>query len=379
MLGGHWTPRAPQGQGGRAKGPIPATARIRPIPCSGTSLGRASYLVADQSSKTNAATTGDDRLRNMAARVAELERALEQERRRRTWRLIGIAAVVSLAAHIVLLVYFSNVIRSGPGGQTSRPVEYELAIVSEEELTSLEQTTFDEDVPSVDSALDEAATGIEASLDPAVASADLEVTGAGAVPTIDGAGASGTAPLGGGGAGASFFGVTSRGLRFVYIVDRSGSMGDDGKMNQARNELLRSVAALPDYTRFYILMFSTAFETPPGQDGWTRARPAAVTRLQRWLNDVDPTGGTQPAPAFRRAFTLEPRPDVIFFLTDGEIPGNTADVVAELNTGGSTVVVNTIAFGDPTSQDLLRRIAADSGGVYRFVSAGSSSMSGSAP
>jgi hypothetical protein len=303
-----------------------------------------------------------------------LERTLEAERRRRTWRLIGVAAVASILAHVALLFYFSNVIRSGPAGNASRPVEYELSIISNEELTSLERTTFDEATPSVDSTLDEAATGLEAVLDPTVASADLEVTGAGAVPTIDGGGASGAAPLGGGGAGASFFGVTSRGMRFVYIVDRSGSMGDDLKMEQATDELIRSVAALPDYTRYYILLFANSFETPPGQDGWTRATPAAVSRLGRWLGDIDPDGGTEPAAAFQRTFTLTPRPDVIFFLTDGIIPAETVDLVAELNVGGSKVVINTIAFGDPTSQDLLKRIAADSGGVYRFVAAGSSSV-----
>jgi hypothetical protein len=316
----------------------------------------------------------DERVRELSARLVQLERALESERRRRTWRLIGLAAIISVVAHVALLVYFSNVIRSGPAGNASRPVEYELSIISEQELTSLERTTFDEDTPAVDSSLDEAATDLEAVLDPAVASADLEVAGVGAVPTIDGGGASGTAPLGGGGAGASFFGVTSRGQRFVYIVDRSASMGDDRKMEQARDELIRSVAALPDYARYYILLFNRGFEAPPGQDGWTRARPAAVSRLSRWLEDVDPDGGTEPASAFQRAFTLTPRPDVIFFLTDGIIPAETGDLVAELNAGGAKVVINTIAFGDPSSQELLKRIASDSGGAYRFVAAGSSSV-----
>ena len=67
---------------------------------------------------------------------------------------------------------------------------------------------------------------------------------------------------------------------------------------------------------------------------------------------------------------LEPRPDVIFFLTDGEIPRSeeTLAAVTLLNSRGRRVVINTIAFGDPASQELLREIARRSGGIYRFVS-----------
>ena len=64
------------------------------------------------------------------------------------------------------------------------------------------------------------------------------------------------------------------------------------------------------------------------------------------------------------------RPDVVFFLTDGEVQNFTAAECAALNAGGKRVVINTIAFGDPTSQTLLKQIASDSGGVYRFVPSG---------
>jgi uncharacterized protein YegL len=60
---------------------------------------------------------------------------------------------------------------------------------------------------------------------------------------------------------------------------------------------------------------------------------------------------------------------VVFFLTDGEIPqaDETLARVTQLNSRGRRVVINTIAFGDPASQELLREIARQSGGIYRFV------------
>ena len=83
-------------------------------------------------------------------------------------------------------------------------------------------------------------------------------------------------------------------------------------------------------------------------------------------------GGTNPLPAFTRVFGLKERPDVIFFLTDGEITSNSMrpENVAALNNRGLRTVINTIAFGDNSSQDLLMQIAMESGGVYRFVQSG---------
>ena len=71
--------------------------------------------------------------------------------------------------------------------------------------------------------------------------------------------------------------------------------------------------------------------------------------------------------AFYEVFALDVLPDVLFFLTDGEIPDDIADLVAELNDRGGRVIINTIAFGDARSQAQLRRIASESGGVYLFV------------
>ena len=97
------------------------------------------------------------------------------------------------------------------------------------------------------------------------------------------------------------------------------------------------------------------------------ARPNTVRSFVRWLNEVAPGGGTEPKPAFELIFAQEERPDVIFFLTDGVIPDMNAEFVAGLNAHGKRVVINTISFGEDSSQGLLKQIAADSGGVWRHV------------
>ncbi|MEK6234941.1 MAG: hypothetical protein N2C14_09530, partial [Planctomycetales bacterium] len=53
----------------------------------------------------------------------------------------------------------------------------------------------------------------------------------------------------------SFFGIPSSGKRFVYVIDNSKSM-NGGKFEQAREELMRSVASLNHYQSFNVVLFS---------------------------------------------------------------------------------------------------------------------------
>ena len=175
---------------------------------------------------------------------------------------------------------------------------------------------------------------------------------------------------GGGGGGTSFFGISSKGTRFAYIVDISGSMGQNRKMETAMQELRRSIESLPDYSYFYILLFSSEIKQPPMQKGWMRARKPVVRQFTNWLTSVDPGGGTEPKSSFQAVFSLAVRPDVIYFLTDGQFEDIAPDEIAEMNSHGKKVVINTIQFGDPYGQDVLKQIAAKSGGAYRFIASG---------
>lgn len=316
-------------------------------------------------------------VRRLRTTVAELEKAIrlmEEERdelsRRRRRNLLVIGVSISLLVHLALMLYLNTARRGGPGGPGAQPVSIEFAVIQEQELT-LDELELEDIVPEVPMELDDLPDS-EASLElaPEVAAASLDISPAGSVPTLAGSGAGDGSEgvLSGGGAGASFFGVSSRGTRFAYIVDISRSMADERKFEFAMRELARSIKALPDYASFFVVLFSSELMVPSMQKGWTRARRESVTRLIRWLDDqVDPAGGTQPSPAFQYVFALERRPDAIFFLTDGEIPPDTAGNVANLNSRGRGVVINTIAFGSRPSQDQLKEIARRSGGVYRYV------------
>ncbi len=303
--------------------------------------------------------------------IRELEAQRAQFIRLRRQRLLLMGAVISISIHILLMLILNTIYRWQPAGVGRETVQYEFAILSQEELTELDQINLDKltsDAIAELEILPEESAELTADI-PAV---EMEFATSGSMPTLGGSGSGESFGLSGGGAGTSFFGVSSSGTRFAYIVDKSGSMGNGTKMDVAKRELARSIQSLPDYAQFFVVMFANSIKYPPFQEGWMKAKKSTVARVIRWLNnEVDPGGGTEPRTAFHLVFNLDAvggRPDVIFFLTDGEITDFSAEEIAALNDRGKRVVINTIAFGDPSSQNLLKKIASQSGGVYRFVS-----------
>lgn len=184
-----------------------------------------------------------------------------------------------------------------------------------------------------------------------------------------GAGGGGGGGLGGGAGGTSFFGVGGRGTRFAYIVDKSASMR--GRIAEAKQELYKSIVALPDFASVFVVFYDSA-EPWAFSDRWERVRSSSVQRLKSWLKDVGPSGGTEPVPAFRLVFALDVRPDVIFFLSDGEIPPESIAQIRQLNARGKRVTINSIAFGEEAGSQQLRQVAQEADGQFREVRPGAS-------
>jgi len=172
--------------------------------------------------------------------------------------------------------------------------------------------------------------------------------------------------VGTGDAGPQFFGLggTARGARcIVYVVDRSGSM--IGTFAAVREEMKRSVQQLRRSMRFHVIFFNTGppLENPPKR--LIHASREEKAALAEFLDTVQPEGNTDPIPAMRRAFAVNP--DVIYFLTDGEFDPKLLKRLREWN-HHKQVRIFTIAYVSQRGGALLEQIAREHNGEYRFVS-----------
>ena len=182
---------------------------------------------------------------------------------------------------------------------------------------------------------------------------------------------------------ASFFGTVANGQHFVYILDISPSMNhrEGRRLERAVLELLRSIDRLAAEQSFYVIVF-----------GWQARRmfddvapvpemiPATLKHkraLRNWLAGLTTIFGTDPTQAIKLGLGIEP--SAIFLLSDGEFnrPGRrrgsggvARGVIGAIRRKKSgRIPVHTITYEDRAGERVMDRIAAESGGLSRFVPA----------
>jgi hypothetical protein len=105
---------------------------------------------------------------------------------------------------------------------------------------------------------------------------------------------------------------------------------------------------------------------------WTHGGRKNVEAVVPWVTAVQAHGGTNPLPALQLALKLNPRPDVIFLMTDGIFHGAIPNHVKEMNRQ-TKVRINTILFSwagpQPQAAAQLRQMAIDAGGTFSNVQA----------
>lgn len=175
--------------------------------------------------------------------------------------------------------------------------------------------------------------------------------------------------------GTSFLGIEDVGRRFVYVIDRSFSMENDGALQAAKAELQSSLLRLNETQQFQIIFYSNGYDVlRPRDQQFDFFYGTDVQRLQvsNRLRSIRASGGTDHLPAILEA--LRGNPDVIYLLTDGA--AETALKAAELdqikrrNRGGTRI--HCIEFGRSSrpaiegEANFLRRLAKQSQGQYVY-------------
>lgn len=173
------------------------------------------------------------------------------------------------------------------------------------------------------------------------------------------------AAIGGESHPAEFFGIGGFGGSFVYVVDVSGSMGERRKYQRARDELLRSIEQLSDEQTYFVVFYNDGWY-PMDAEGPVRATRRQVERTRRWVERTRPGGGTYPLPALLFALSLEP--DAIYFLSDGKFDASAIETLRQENPpSAGQIPIHTIAFVSREALGIMRTIARNSGGEFRFV------------
>jgi hypothetical protein len=166
--------------------------------------------------------------------------------------------------------------------------------------------------------------------------------------------------------GRGFFGAggeSEEAVKIVYVVDRSGSMTDS--IDFVKYELKRSIGELGEAKEFHVIFYSSGppVEMPTRRlvNGTERNKQLAF----EFIDGVIAQGETDPSKALERAF--DSKPDLIYLLTDGEFDRAIIELVKRLNVGGK-VTVHTIGFLYKTGETVLKQIAEENHGNYKFVS-----------
>lgn len=211
---------------------------------------------------------------------------------------------------------------------------------------------------------------------------------------------------GGSSGGASFFKQKVNAQRICFVIDYSKSMSGK-RIKLLKKELVRSVAALPSGIEYQMIFFagpawtagSTVVLAADNKSGvvshegvdykWTsknasswkptgrRLQPPAWLKgskenIDQSLSTISNTPlvyGTAWEAPLKTALDMNPKPDVIFFMTDG-LSGKDSESIAKsvgMKAKRLDIKINAIAMMDPSAKEAMGALAERSGGQFSLV------------
>lgn len=187
---------------------------------------------------------------------------------------------------------------------------------------------------------------------------------------------------GGGGTEVGFFGMTVSGS-VLFLLDTSGSMISstrDGNMTRiqlVKREMGQTLKQKYDESRikrnndsFRIVTFShlCTFLPDPGAANLRFSSSAHLVTAAKYVDALQSGGSTSMRLAWESILPLIRREEIktVYFLSDGEPTDCAApELMGYLKATVPKVRIHTISMGQPSA--LLKRIAAQHGGIYREV------------
>jgi Ca-activated chloride channel family protein len=159
----------------------------------------------------------------------------------------------------------------------------------------------------------------------------------------------------------------------VFVLDTSGSMREDGKMEQAKKALQHCLGELSEMDRFGLITFATTVNQY--RDGLVPVNNDQTTAASKWIDDLSASGGTAIEAALDSALQMrtdkEGRTFTVVFFTDGQPTIGETDtdkIVAQLgkkNTSNTRIF--TFGVGYDLNAALLDQIAEHTRAASSYV------------
>jgi hypothetical protein len=158
----------------------------------------------------------------------------------------------------------------------------------------------------------------------------------------------------------------------VFVLDTSGSMADEGKMEKARAALLFGIRGLREGDRFNVINF--AGEEHLMESKMISADSAGKKRGEEFVGKLAPNGGTNINDAIRaglRQFDSSDRPKMLVFMTDGLPTVGESNVESIIRNSREIKVENLRLFafgvGYDVNTQLLDKLAAENSGAAEYI------------
>lgn len=159
----------------------------------------------------------------------------------------------------------------------------------------------------------------------------------------------------------------------TFVVDISGSMSGE-KMEQAKRAVHQALGSLRAGDRFRVVAFSSAVRH--FREGYTAVNGASIASARRFVDALNPTGGTNLEGAIDAALAMRADPErmaLVFLLTDGisSVGEQAPDKLAASAAGriGRSRIF-TVGVGQDVNTYLLDRLAVEGRGSATYVAPG---------
>lgn len=167
-----------------------------------------------------------------------------------------------------------------------------------------------------------------------------------------------------------FGGSPTTGHRFVFVIDRSKSMGSQG-LNALEMAATQLESQLKDLGENHEVQIVAYHHRPVvmGRRALVKMTEEKKQEVPQFLRSLPALGGTDHETAIFAGLSFEP--DVLFLLTDGDLPILTTNQLKDIHQHAEGTRIHCIRFGtkEPKSDEphFMERLAVENGGTYRFI------------